>query len=109
MSAKKCFFMGICSLLSVSLAFADPPAVHPKTGEELVIEVFRGTPNAIDGDLSDWNLSAMTPAVLDAQEQLYTGQTYWDGPEDCSGKFYLEWDDENIYIAAAPVSGMPTL
>jgi hypothetical protein len=100
MLAKKCLFVGIFTLLSVSLAIADPSAVHPKTGEELVIDVFRGTPDAIDGDLSDWNLSSMVPAVLDVQEQLYTGQTYWDGHEDCSGKFYLEWDDENIYIAA---------
>jgi hypothetical protein len=102
MLAKKWFFMGIFALLSVSLVFADPPAVHPKTGEELVINVFRGTPNAIDGDLSDWNLSAMTPAVLDTQEQLSDDsldKANWDNPEDISGKFYLLWDDENIYIA----------
>ena len=65
MLAKKCFFMGIFTLLILSLANADPPAVHPQTGEPLVIDVFRGTPYAIDGDLSDWNLGAMTPAVLD--------------------------------------------
>jgi Carbohydrate family 9 binding domain-like len=99
MLAKKCLFTGIFALLCSSLAIAAPPAVNPTTGEPLVIDCFRGTPDAIDGDLSDWNLKAMTPAVLDTQEQLYTGQTYWDGPEDCSGKFYLEWDDQNIYIA----------
>ena len=100
MLAKKCFFMGIITLLSVSLVIAqDPPAVHPKTGEELVLEVFRGSPE-IDGDLSDWNLAAMTPAVLDVEEQLNSGQASWDGPDDLSGEFYLLWDDENIYIAA---------
>jgi len=41
----------------------------------------------------------MTPAVLDMGEQLYSGQTTWDNPEDSSGEYYLLWDDENIYIA----------
>jgi len=99
MLAKKCLFVGILTLLSLSLAIADPPAVHPVTGEPLVIDCLRGTPDAIDGDLSDWDLGAMTPAVLDTREQLYSGQTTWDNPEDSSGEFYLLWDDENIYIA----------
>ena len=68
MLAKKCFFMGIFTLLSVSLAIAAPPAVHPTTGEPLVIDCLRGTVT-IDGDLSDWNLEAMTPAVLDADRK----------------------------------------
>jgi len=103
MLAKKCLFMGIFTLLSLSLAIADPPAVHPITEEPLVIDCLRGTPDAIDGDLSDWNLDAMTPAVLDTEEQIYPGAAQgaaaWDGPEDSSGKFYLLWDDVNIYIA----------
>ena len=99
MLAKKCLFVGIFTLLSVSLVIAqDPPAVHPKTGEELVLEVFRGTPE-IDGDLSDWNLAAMTPAVLDVEEQLNTGQASWDNVDDLGAEFYLLWDDENIYMA----------
>ena len=99
MLAKRCLFMGILTVLSVSFAMADPPAVHPLTGEELVIDCLRGTPDAIDGDLSDWDLAAMTPAVLDTREQLYSGQDSWDGPDDSSGEYYLLWDDENIYIA----------
>jgi hypothetical protein len=99
MLAKKCLFVVTLTLLCVSLAFSDPPAVHPFTGEELVIECLRGTPSTIDGDLGDWNLDAMTPAVLDAEEQLYTGVTSWSGPADCSGKFYMLWDDEKIYMA----------
>ncbi len=100
MLAKKCFFMGIFTLLSVSLAIAAPPAAHPTTGEPLVIDCLRGTPDAIDGDLSDWNLEAMTPAVLDAVEQLSSGQDIWENVGDCGGAFYMLWDDENIYIAA---------
>ena len=99
MLAKKWFFIGMFTLLSVSLAMADPPAVHPATGEELVIDCLWGTPDAIDADLSDWKLGAMTPAVLDTEEQLYSGQDTWDGPDDSSGKFYMLWDDEYIYMA----------
>ena len=99
MLAKKCFWVGIFMLFSVSVAMAAPPAVHPLTGEPLVIDCLRGTPEAIDGDLSDWNLEAMTPAVLDVAEQLFSGQESWTGPEDCSGEFYLLWDDVNIYVA----------
>ncbi len=100
MLAKKCLLVVIVTLFSVSMAIADPPAAHPTTGEPLMIDCLRGTPDAIDGDLSDWNLEAMTPAVLDAVEQLNSGQDTWDGPEDCSGEVYLLWDDVNIYIAA---------
>ena len=99
MLVKKCFLVVILTLLTLSLAISAQP-VHPTTGEPLVIDCLRGTPDAIDGDLSDWNLEAMTPAVLDAVEQLESGQDSWDGPEDCGGEFYLLWDDENIYIAA---------
>ncbi|MFC1795266.1 sugar-binding protein, partial [Planctomycetota bacterium] len=98
MLAKKCLFVGIFTLLSLSLAMADPPAQHPLTGEDLVIDCVRGTVT-IDGDLGDWNLDAMTPAVLDVEEQLNSGQASWDGPEDLSGEFYMLWDDENIYMA----------
>ena len=97
MLAKKWLFVGIVTLLSLNLALADPPAVHPTTGEPLVIDCLRGTPEAIDGDLGDWNLAAMTPAVLDVATQVYTGT--WDGPEDLRGEFYLLWDDVNIYMA----------
>jgi ketosteroid isomerase-like protein len=99
MLAKKCLLVGIFTVLSVSLAISAQP-VHPTTGEPLVIDCLRGTPDAIDGDLSDWNLEAMTPAVLDAVEQLSSGQDIWENVGDCGGAFYMLWDDENIYIAA---------
>jgi hypothetical protein len=99
MLAKKCLFMGIFTLLSLSLAIASPPAVHPATGEPLIVDCLRGTPDAIDGDLSDWNLDAMIPAVVDSSAQIYTGQTSWGSAADCSGKFYMLWDDKYIYMA----------
>ena len=98
MSAKKYLFVGVFTLLSLTLAVAAPPAVHPATGEPLIIDCLRGTPDAIDGDLSDWNLDAMIPAVVDSSAQIYTGQTSWGSAADCSGKFYMLWDDKYIYM-----------
>ncbi len=81
------------------LGDGDPPAMHPVTGESLVIDCFKGAPEAIDGDLSDWDLEALTPAVLDVAEQLHSGQDTWTDAADCSGEFYVLWDDVNIYMA----------
>ncbi len=99
MLTNKWLFVGLLTLLSVGWAMAAPPAVHPTTGAPLVITCLKGTPEAIDGNLSDWNLDAMTPAVLDTTAQMYTGQASWTGPADCSGKFYLQWDDKKVYLA----------
>jgi len=104
MKFLKCFFISVLALLISSIAIAaDPPAEHPKTGEPLEIDCLRGTPK-IDGKLSDWMLNDLTPAVLDTKEQIFPGAAQgaaaWDNPKDCSGEFYLLWDDDNIYIAA---------
>ena len=65
MLAKRCLLVVALVLLSLGLAHAqDPPAVHPLTGEELVIDCLRGTPVAIDGDLSDWPKEE--PAAIEA-------------------------------------------
>jgi hypothetical protein len=100
---RKLILTGFVALIIAGFALAgDPPAEHPATGEPLVLEVLRGTPT-IDGNLNDWRLDFMIPAVLDTEEQIYPGAAAaaasWDGPEDSSGKFYLMWDDTNIYMA----------
>lgn len=92
----------IIILLVSGLAFAVSPPKHPKTGVPLVIDCLKGTPRTIDGNLSDWQLNYMTPAVLDTKEQIYPGVTpgaaSWDGPNDCSGSFYVMWDDAKVYL-----------
>jgi hypothetical protein len=101
MLAKKCLVVGVITLLGLNMALAqDAPAVHPLTGDDLVIDCLRGTPVAIDGDLSDWSLDAMPVALVDVAEQLNSGQANWSDADDLSGAFYLLWDDQNIYIAA---------
>lgn len=101
MLVKKVLLAVISILLLSGPAVADdPPFEHPVTGDPLVIDCLKGTPAKIDGKLSDWQLNYITPAVLDADEQIHSGNATWDDPEDCSGTFYLMWDDKNIYIAA---------
>jgi len=104
MFAKGLISIVVVILFVSGLAFAmDPPAKHPKTGEDLIVTALKGTPRAIDGSLNDWQLSFMKPAVLDTKEQIYSGvapgAASWDGPKDLSGNFYLMWDDKNVYIA----------
>ena len=101
MLIKKIYLVGIIVLLVSSFSYADPPAKHPKTGDPLVIDCFRGTPK-LDGNLSDWNLNYLTPAVLDTKDQVYAGaaegQAGWKSVKDCSAKFYVLWDEKYIYI-----------
>ena len=100
--AKYCFIGCLVLLISGVAIAADPAAKHPKTGKPLVIDCFRGTPK-IDGELNDWDLGALTPAVLDTKEQIFPGAgpvANWTGPKDNSGEFYVQWDDNNVYIAA---------
>jgi hypothetical protein len=102
----KCMaLVGVFVLLISGLAFAiDPPAKHPKTGEPLVIQCLKGTPKTIDGNLNDWQIGFLKPAVLDTKEQIFSGvvpgEAAWNGVKDLSGSFYLIWDDKNVYVAA---------
>jgi len=103
MFAKKLLVIAIFALFLSGLAVAaENPAIHPKTGEPLILDCLKGTPGSIDGNLDDWNLKSMTPAVLDTKEQIFSGvapgAASWDGPQDSSGKFYLMWDDKNVYV-----------
>lgn len=59
----------------------------------------------IDGVLDDWNLDS--PAVLDQPTQIIRHGNMWQGPDDCSVKFYLSWDEENLYIAADVTEDTP--
>ena len=55
------------------------------------------SPITNDGDLSEWNNAI--PFYLNHPSQIKM-MPDWGGPEDLSGKGYLKWDENNIYIAA---------
>lgn len=62
-------------------------------------------PPKIDGDLEEWNLT--TPVVLERPDQVVKNAPYWDGPANASGRFYLMWDAENLYIGAQVSDDVP--
>lgn len=59
----------------------------------------------IDGKLDDWDLAS--PAVVEDAEQVIRDAEFWQGPNDCSAKFYLSWDEQNLYIAADVTEDTP--
>ena len=59
----------------------------------------------IDGSLEEWNLDS--PAVVETAEQVIRDLVFWQGPNDCSAKFYLSWDEENLYMAADVTEDTP--
>ena len=59
----------------------------------------------IDGNLDEWNLDS--PAVVEDASQIIRDAVMWQGPNDCSAKFYLSWNEENLYIAADVTEDTP--
>ncbi len=51
----------------------------------------------LDGDLSDF--SDTSPIYLNQREDFKEGIAWW-GTKDLSGKIFIKWDNDNLYIAA---------
>lgn len=81
--------------------------------EQTVALPFRGVtrvtqPIKVDGDPSDWPLDKLVPLPMFRLHAL--GGTWmtpasfdfskleWTGPQDNSGKFYVQWDQDNLYF-----------
>lgn len=62
------------------------------------ITAYKASAVVIDGNLDEWNLGS--PAVVDQLEQVIRDANLWAGPMDVSAKFYLAWDETNLYMAA---------
>jgi len=88
---SKYLVLALAMIVIVSSAFAQ--SLHPKTNQPLVVTCNRGTPT-LDGVLDEWGGDA---AVLDVVEQI-ADPPLWEGPADCSARFYSMWDDTNVYI-----------
>jgi len=61
-------------------------------------------PLKLDGDLGEWSDSS--PIVLSGREMLKEGSV-WFGDKDVSGKVYIKWDNEYLYVAADVDDNMP--
>jgi len=80
------------------------PAIAEESGR-LNITAHKAAGIVIDGKLDDWNLDS--PAVINDASQAIRDGHMWKGAEDCSVKFYLSWDEDNLYIAADVTEDTP--
>lgn len=62
-------------------------------------------PITIDGELSEWNLSS--PLVIEDASQVIRDGDHWLGETDVSGRIYLMWDEETLYLAAEMKEATP--
>lgn len=91
---KTCVFvvvvMGLWLMVGGALGIETPTAIAYKVVTKPVI----------DGVLSEneWNTSS--PIIIAEESQVIRDANMWSGPEDCSLKLYVMWDEENLYLAA---------
>jgi len=71
--------------------------------KKVVAKKSRGTVT-IDGKLNEWNKAK---PIKMADASFFKEGLTWDGPEDLSGKAYIMWDEDNIYIAADITDKIP--
>ncbi|MCC6579973.1 MAG: hypothetical protein IT440_05980 [Phycisphaeraceae bacterium] len=58
-------------------------------------------PPTVDGNLSEWSEDA--PFVCDREDQLWkfaNPDKPWRGPDDFSGRLWMRWDKDHLYLAA---------
>lgn len=80
------------------------PALAEETARPS-ITAHKATEVTIDGNLDEWNLDS--PAVVEDATQVIRDVVFWQGANDCSAKFYLAWDEENLYMAADVTEDTP--
>ena len=80
-------------------------AVPAMADERPNITAHKANGIVIDGSLAEWNLDS--PAVIEDASQIVRDAVFWQGPSDCSAKFYLSWDEDNLYVAADVTEDTP--
>ena len=93
----------VIAALMLVLTLAAPALAEETTRPSIVAHKLADA--VIDGDLGEWNLDS--PAVVADAAQVIRDVVFWQGPVDCSAKFYLAWNEENLYIAADVTEDTP--
>jgi len=100
-SARACFFS--CFLFSVScLLFQTFPAFSDVlTVDDTQVSL------SMDGHLQDWPECRMID--LDQSQQVVEGKFFWKGSDNFSGRVFLTYDKEYLYLSAVVTrDGKPT-
>lgn len=92
-------------LVALTLAVLMLSAPALSLAEDAAIIAHKADGIVIDGNLGDWNLDS--PAVVDQPLQVIRDFDYWQGVEDLSAKFYLAWNEDNLYFAADVTEDTP--
>lgn len=90
---------GLMAVLILAIPVLAEETTRPK------ITAFKVDGVVIDGKLDEWNLKS--PAVVEDAAQVIRDAVFWQGPNDCSARFYLAWDEENLYMAADVTEDTP--
>ena len=91
---------GVLAALTLAVpVMAEEAAARPNITAHKIESV------TIDGKLDEWNLDS--PAVVKDASQVIRDELMWQGENDCSAKFYLAWDEENLYMAAEVTEDTP--
>src|SRR5580658_3226525 len=75
-----------------ALVFAQTPVSTPLTIDQTNV------PIRVDGHLNDWPSVRMI--LLNLPSQVTYGKAYWKGEADFSGRVFLTYDEQLLYVAA---------
>lgn len=87
-----CLGILVLQLAFVSSAFAQTPTATPLTIDQTNV------PIRVDGHLSDWPEARMI--YLGREDQLTLGKNFWHGEDDFSGRVFITYDQQYLYISA---------
>src|SRR5580693_2207541 len=86
-----CVFVSAFFFWCPFFLFAQIPSPTPFTVDETNV------PIRVDGHLSHWPSARMI--LLNRKDQLTYGKAYWKGEDDFSGRVFLTYDEQFLYIA----------
>ena len=85
-------------VLAVEMALAVPAIVFAQTPSPTSLTIDEtNVPIRVDGHLSHWPSARMI--LLNRKNQLTYGKAYWKGEDDFSGRVFLTYDEQFLYIA----------
>lgn len=84
--------------------FVLSPKISPAGDKKTAYAASVSCPVKIDGRLGEWNRAF---GVVMKDKSFFKEGLIWNGPSDLSGKIYLMWDKENLYIAAEVMDKIP--
>ncbi len=92
-------YLAICcfGVLVMNMCFATSAFAQTPTPSALTIDQ-TSVPIRVDGHLEDWPSARMFR--FDQKNQIIQGKSLWQGEDDFSGRVFLTYDDQYLYLSA---------